>query len=61
MDLGPHAEFIWSAYAAAAVAIALLIFWLVMDGRRQARHLDELTRLGGGRRSAGVASHDEEQ
>lgn len=35
LDLGPHAAFIWAAYAAVALVIALLIVWVVADGRRQ--------------------------
>ena len=49
-DLGPHAAFIWSAYAAVTLVIALLIGWVVVDGRRQ-RTL--LTRLEKGQNGPG--------
>jgi heme exporter protein CcmD len=42
MDLGPHAAYIWSAYAVVAVALAALIGWLITDGRRQRRFIDEI-------------------
>jgi len=51
MDLGPHAAYIWSAYAAVGVGLAILIVWLVFDGRRQLRMLDELEAQGVRRRS----------
>lgn len=38
-DMGPHAAFIWSAYALMAAAISGLIAWLIFDGRRQSRLL----------------------
>lgn len=41
-DLGPHAAFIWAAYAAVALVIALLIGWVVVDGRRQRAMLARL-------------------
>ena len=51
MDLGPHAGFILASYAATALAIAALIAWLVIDGRRQQRLIDELEARGVRRRS----------
>ena len=42
MDLGPHAAYIWSAYAVVAVTLAALIGWLISDGRRQRRLLQEI-------------------
>jgi heme exporter protein D len=51
MDLGPHAHFIWASYAAVALALAGLVAWLVLDGRRQQRLIDELDRRGIRRRS----------
>jgi heme exporter protein D len=51
MDLGPHAAFIWAAYALVAVTLAALIAWLVLDGRRQQRMIDDLEARGVGRRS----------
>lgn len=52
MSLGPHAAFIWLSYLAVAVAMAGLIAWLVLDGRRHARQLAELEARGVRRRSA---------
>ena len=52
MNLGPHAAFIWSSYAAVALAIGGLIGWLVLDGRRHAKQLAELEARGVRRRSA---------
>jgi heme exporter protein D len=51
MDLGPHAAYIWSAYAAVGIGLAVLIIWLVHDGRRQQRLIDELEARGVRRRS----------
>jgi heme exporter protein D len=51
MDLGPHAAYVWSAYAAVGAGLALLIVWLVCDGRRLQRLLDELEARGVRRRS----------
>jgi heme exporter protein D len=52
MDLGPHASFIWSAYAVVTVVIGALIAWLVVDGRQQERRLADLAARGVKRRSA---------
>ncbi len=54
MDLGPHAAFIWASYGAFVLIVALLIGWIWIDGRRQARALDEADRRGARRRSAGA-------
>jgi heme exporter protein D len=51
MDLGPHAAFIWAAYAATAVVLGALAAWLVLDGQRQQRLVDELEARGVRRRS----------
>ncbi len=51
MDLGPHAAFIWAAYATVAVVLAALVGWLVLDGRRQQNLVDELEARGVRRRS----------
>jgi heme exporter protein D len=51
MDLGPHAAFIWAAYAVVAVVLATLVAWLVLDGRRQQQLIDELEARGIRRRS----------
>jgi heme exporter protein D len=42
MDLGPFAAYIWLAYAVVAVTLAALIGWLVTDGRRQQRLVEEI-------------------
>ena len=51
MNLGPHAAFIVSAYAAAILIVALLVAWVVIDRRRLGRALDELETQGITRRS----------
>lgn len=51
MDLGPHAAFIWGSYGAVAVVIVALVAWLISDGRRQRRLLEDLERRGVRRRS----------
>ena len=52
MNLGPHAAFIWISYLAVALAVAGLIGWLILEGRRHARRLAELEARGVRRRSA---------
>lgn len=52
MDLGPHAAFIWASYAMVALVLALLVAWLIADGKQQQRRLDELEARGVRRRSA---------
>ena len=51
MSLGPYASFIVTSYAAAAVVIAILIGWIVLDYRNQTARLRELDRSGVTRRS----------
>ena len=51
MDLGPHAAFVWAAYGAAAVVLVALALWLMLDGRRQQRLIDEIEARGVRRRS----------
>ena len=51
MDLGPHAAFIWASYALVAIVLAGLVGWLIFDGRRQQRLLNELEARGVRRRS----------
>jgi len=51
MSLGPYASFIVTSYAAAAVVVAILIGWIVLDYRSQTRRLRELDRSGITRRS----------
>lgn len=52
MDLGPHAAFIWSAYAVAGAVMLALIIWIVSDARHKRRRLEELEARGITRRSA---------
>ena len=52
MDLGPHAAFIWASYGAVIAIVGLLIGWTLLDGRRQARALEDADRRGLRRRSA---------
>jgi heme exporter protein D len=56
MDLGPHAAFIWAAYAAVVVGLMALTAWLALDGRRQQRLVDELEARGVRRRSQRTSS-----
>jgi heme exporter protein D len=51
MDLGPHAAYICAAYAVVVVALTGLIGWLVVDGRRQQRLIDDIEARGVRRRS----------
>ena len=51
MDLGPHAGFIVTAYAAAIAIVAGLIVWVVLDRRHLTRAVDELEAKGISRRS----------
>jgi heme exporter protein D len=51
MDLGPHAAFIVSAYAAALGIVAGLIVWVVLDRRHLTRMLGEFEARGVARRS----------
>jgi len=51
MDLGPYAAYIWTAYAAVGAGLAALLIWLIVDGRRQQRLLDDLEAGGVRRRS----------
>jgi len=52
MDLGPHIAFILTAYGAAALVLAGLAAWLVLDGRRHQSLVDELEARGVRRRSS---------
>jgi heme exporter protein D len=52
MNLGPHADFIVTAYALAATIVAILIGWVVLDHRQQARSLADLEARGMTRRGA---------
>ncbi len=50
-DLGPHAGFIWAAYASAAVCVGGLILWAWAGERGQRQRLADLERRGLKRRS----------
>jgi heme exporter protein D len=51
-DLGPHAAFIWAAYAVTFVAVLGLVAFIVQDDRKQRQLLADLERQGIKRRSA---------
>ena len=51
IDLGNHAGFILAAYGLAAVVVAALFVWVVVDGRAQRRRLADLEARGIHRRS----------
>jgi heme exporter protein D len=51
MDLGPHTAFVWASYGVLGVVLGLLVLWLMVDGRRQQRLIDELEARGIRRRS----------
>ena len=51
MNLGQHAGFIVAAYGAAALILAALVAWIVLDHRAQRRTLGELEMRGVTRRS----------
>jgi len=57
MELGPHAIFIIAAYGAAAMVVASLIAWVVLDFRAQKRALGDLEARGVTRRSAEIKEH----
>jgi heme exporter protein D len=59
MDLGPHAAFIWTSYAAVVVVVGALITWLIHDGRRQRQRLMQLELRGTRHRSAGGGSSED--
>jgi heme exporter protein D len=58
MDLGPHAVFIWTAYAVTAAVIALLVARAILDERHQRKALVKLEAQGIRRRSAGNADRE---
>jgi heme exporter protein D len=51
MNLGPHAAFIVTAYAAAAVIVGGMMAWVALDRWQLTRALDELEARGVTRRS----------
>jgi heme exporter protein D len=52
MDLGPHADFIVTAYAIAFAVVGLLVAWVAGDYLAQKHALADLDRRGITRRSA---------
>lgn len=56
MSLGPYASFIMTSYAAAAVVVAILIGWVMLDYRSQTQRLRELEERGITRRSGRSAT-----
>ncbi|WP_158671691.1 MULTISPECIES: heme exporter protein CcmD [Bradyrhizobium] len=56
MSLGPYASFIVTSYAAAALVIAILIGWVMLDYRSQTQRLRELEERGITRRSGRSAT-----
>ena len=52
MNLGPHADFIIAAYAAALFIVAALTAWVLLDYAAQRRMLGDLEEHGITRRSA---------
>jgi heme exporter protein D len=56
MSLGPYASFIVTSYAAAAIVVALLIGWIVLDYRSQTQRLRALEEKGVVRRSGRSAT-----
>ena len=51
MTLGPHADFIVGAYAAAIAIVGFLVAWVLIDRWRLAQMLGELEARGVTRRS----------
>ena len=51
MSLGPYLSFIVTSYLAAALVVALLVAWIVIDYCNQKRRLGELENSGVVRRS----------
>jgi len=55
MNLGPYADFIVAAYALAALVIAGLVAWVILDNLAQRRLLTDLEARGVTRRSQRAA------
>ena len=51
MDLGPYAAFILAAYGIAALVVAALVAWVLIDNAAQRRMLRDLEARGVSRRS----------
>lgn len=58
LDLGPHAAFIWAAYAVSTLVIVALAVWISNSERRQKRILVEFEERGVKRRSARQVKHE---
>ena len=56
MSLGPYASFIVTSYLAAAIVVAILIGWILLDYRNQTERLRELDKSGITRRSGRSAT-----
>ncbi len=56
MSLGPYASFIVTSYVAAALVVAILIGWIMLDHRSLTQRLRELDRSGITRRSGRSAT-----
>ena len=56
MSLGPYAAFIVTSYASAALVVAILIGWVMLDYRSQTQRLRELEQRGITRRSGRSAT-----
>ena len=56
MSLGPYASFIVTSYLAAAIVVAILIGWIMIDHRNQTGRLRELEKSGVTRRSGRSAT-----
>ena len=52
LDLGNHGGFILAAYLVAVVVLALLVGWIVLEGRALKRQMADLEVRGVRRRSA---------
>ncbi len=50
--LGPYTGFIAASYGVVILTIAILVVWIVIDGRTQSKALAELEARGVTRRSA---------
>jgi heme exporter protein D len=52
INLGPYTDFIVASYSAAAIIVASVIVWVLVDYRQQKRILADLEQRGVMRRSA---------
>lgn len=54
--MSPHLGYVAASYAAAALVVAILILWAILDARARKRELKALEEAGIRRRSAGKVS-----